>query len=402
LKKKHKQTVRKATSKNFVVKNKVNKVNKIKNDKPSLFDLYNPLEGKQLQIMDENGKIINPELMPKFSNAELKKIYYGLVYTRMADEKTLKMQRSGVIGTFAQVKGQEGCQIGAMLAIKNSDWVVPSFREMAAFFWKGGKLRDFLLYYGGNEIGNKIPKNMNFMPVSIPVGSQTTHAVGISWAHKMQKKNNVTITFFGDGGTSQGECHEAMTFAGVFKTPTIFFCQNNQYAISTRREDQCAAKTLAQKANGYGFKGIQIDGNDLFASYVATKEASRIAKSNNGNGGPSFIEAYTYRMGAHTTADDPTLYRSSKEVQEWLKKDPILRFSRYMESLGIWSKSYESKIVSQVTKEIEREVKEFMKFPKPSLMDMFAYQYDKMSKQHEEQLLYLEEVTKERGPLHHQ
>jgi pyruvate dehydrogenase E1 component alpha subunit len=295
------------------------------------------LQGKQLQILNENGVIVNKSLEPKLSPADLKKIYEYMVLTRIADEKALALQRSGRMGTFAQVLGQEA-QVATAFAMKKEDWFFPSFRETGILIARGSPLENFYLLFMGSEEGNRTPKDVNNFPVSVPVGSQTLHAVGAAWAMKIKKEKCGTVVCFGDGGTSEGDFHEAMNFAGVFKTPTVFICQNNQYAISVPRSRQTASKTIAQKAIAYGFQGVQIDGNDPLSWYVAVKEALDTGRAGNG---PTFIEAYTYRMGPHTTADDPTAYRSDAEVKAWEKKDPIKRFQKYLDAKKLWTKSYE-------------------------------------------------------------
>ena len=196
-------------------------------------------------------------------------------------------------------------------------------------------------------MGQKVPPGVNVFPIAVPVGTHPLHAVGAAYAAKLQKEKICTIAYFGDGATSEGDFHEAMNFAGVLNTPTIFFCQNNQYAISVPRKKQTASKTIAQKAIAYGFPGIQVDGNDLLAVYAATREARERAVSGSG---PTFIEAVTYRFGPHTTADDPTKYREDAEVEEWKKLDPMLRLQKYLGEQGLWNEDLEARWKAEAEK----------------------------------------------------
>lgn len=352
------------------------------------------MQEKQLQILNETGVIVNKSLEPELSSADLKKIYEYMVLTRLVDEKALALQRSGRMGTFAQVLGQEA-QVAAASAMKKEDWFFPSFRETGILVARGSPLESFYLLFMGSEEGNRTPKEINNFPVSVPVGSQTLHAVGTAWAMKIKKEKSCTVVCFGDGGTSEGDFHEAMNFAGVFKTPTVFICQNNQYAISVPRAQQTAAKTIAQKAGAYGFQGVQIDGNDPLAWYVAVKEALENARQGNG---PTLIEAFTYRLGAHTTADDPTVYRSDAEVKAWEKKDPIKRFQKYLETKKLWSKSYEQQVIKKCQQQIETAIKKAeVIIKKITIEDIFTYMYAEMTPVLKEQLEYIKKFSGVKG-----
>ena len=352
-----------------------------------MIEHFNPLEGKFLQILDKEGHV-DKLLEPKLSSADLKKIYETMVLTRMADTKALALQRSGRMGTFAQVLGQEA-QVAVGLAMQKQDWFFPSFRELGILLCRGSPLEGFYMVFMGCEEGNRTPKEINNFPVSVPVGSQTVHAVGAAMAAQIKKEKVVSVVAFGDGGTSEGDFHEAMNFAGVFKAPCIFFCQNNQWAISTARKIQTAAKTIAQKAVAYGFPGIQVDGNDPLAIYAAMKEAVDNARQGKG---PTLIESLTYRIGAHTTADDPTLYRSEKEVKYWQERDPIKRFKIYLQKKGIWEKKYEDDLIKKCTKQIEEAVAKAEKVAKATKPeDMFKYMYETLTPELKEQLEYLHE-----------
>jgi pyruvate dehydrogenase E1 component alpha subunit len=250
----------------------------------------------------------------------------------------------------------------------------------------GIPLKKFYLYWMGNEMGSQALEGINVMPVSVPVGSQTLHAVGIAWAGKLKGEKIVSIVYFGDGATSKGDFHEAMNFAGVFKTPTIFFCQNNQYAISVPRSLQTASKTIAQKAIAYGIDGVQVDGNDLFAVFAATKEAVEKARS---GGGPTLIEGVTFRFGPHTTADDPTKYRTEEEVERWKPLDPLVRLRLYLKEKGLWNEGVEQRLTEEAQKEIDQAVKDAEAVPVPEVEEIFKYVFSEMTPQLKEQLEYL-------------
>lgn len=333
-----------------------------------------------LQILDPEGNV-DESLEPKLDKETLEKFYSTMVLTRIYDEKALKLQRQGRMLTYGPCLGQEASQIGSAFALSKEDWFFPSFREHGVFIARGLPLKFLYMYWMGSEDANMMLTPKNFT-VSIPVSTHVPHAVGAAWAAKIRKQNIVSAAYFGDGATSEGDFHEGMNFAGVFKTPTVFICQNNQYAISLPREKQTASKTLAQKALAYGFEGIQVDGNDVLAVYSATRAAVEKAR---GGGGPTLIECFTYRMGAHTTADDPTKYRKMAEVEEWKKKDPIQRFRIYLERKGIWTQDYEEKLLREAAEQVEKAVEEAEAF-KPSVENMFKYVYQEMPPALKEQM----------------
>lgn len=328
---------------------------------------------KRLGIMNEKGEI-DKSLMPPLSKSEIKRIYEILILSRTFDQYALSLQREGRIGTYASILGQEASQIGSAFAIERSDWIFPSFREMGVYITMGYPLDMLFQYWSGDERGMKTPDDLNIFPLCIPVGTQIPHAVGAAMAAKYKKDKIAVICYFGDGGTSKGDFHEGMNMAGVFKLPVVFICQNNQWAISVPREKQTASKTLAQKAFAYGFEGIQVDGNDVFAVYKATKEALDKARS---GGGPTFIECFTYRVSDHTTADDATRYRSREEVEEWKARDPVLRLKLFMEKNGIWTEQYQKEIEEKARVIVDEAVKKEETIERPYPKDMFAYTYEK-------------------------
>ncbi|HLD88570.1 MAG TPA: pyruvate dehydrogenase (acetyl-transferring) E1 component subunit alpha [Candidatus Nanoarchaeia archaeon] len=334
-----------------------------------------------LQILNERGEIVDAKIEPKISREELKRMYALMILARTFDDKALKIQRQGRIGTYLPVRGQEACQIGSAILMKKSDWMFPAFREHAAYFTRGMPIKNYLYYWMGYEEGGKIPEDQNNFTISIPVGSQLVHAVGVAMASRIKGENIASVVYFGDGATSEGEFHEALNFAGLFKAPVVFICQNNQWAISTPRKKQTASKTIAQKASAYGFEGIQVDGNDILAVYSATREALKKAYSGKG---PVLIECITYRMGVHSTSDDTAKYRSEAEAVEWEKKDPIQRFEAYLKSRKILNDAEIKKIREDAENEVNSAVVEAEKFQQNPL-DMFDYVYAESTKNLAEQ-----------------
>jgi pyruvate dehydrogenase E1 component alpha subunit len=342
-------------------------------------------KAKMFQVLGVNGKTKSDVVIP---DETLIRMYEAMKLTRISDIKALQFQRQGRMLTYAPSQGQEAAQVGSMSATEDNDWMAQAFREMGALLYKGASLKQIFLYWYGNEDGSKYEQNI--LPVSVPIASQLNHATGVAYASKILNKNQVVMAYVGDGGTSHGEFHEAMNFAQVFNLPMVTIIQNNHYAISTPRDHQTKSETLAQKAIAYGMTGVQVDGNDVLAMYQASKEA--VDRARNGEG-PTLIEAVTYRLGSHTTADDPTIYRDNEEVEEWKKKDPILRFEKYMIEKGLLSKEsiqeYEEKYSKYVTEEFKKvEATEYV------MEDIFKYNYESMTPQLEEQLkeykMYLE------------
>jgi len=306
-------------------------------------------ELEYLSVLDEDGKL-DEEHAPEISDDDLKAMHRAMLLARRFDERMLNLQRQGRIGTFGPVKGQEAAQIGTIAAIGDDDWLIPSYRETAAALWRGTPMSGLLVYNAGFNEGGRIPDEQNDTPIAIPVGTQMLHAVGIAYGLKYKGQDKVTMTYFGDGATSQGDFHEAMNFAAVFETPTVFVCQNNQYAISLPRSKQTQSATLAQKALAYGVPGIQVDGNDLLAVYAAATEAVKRAREEHR---PTLIECVTYRMEVHTTADDPTRYREDEEVERWAKRDPIERIQRYLKDRGALDDEAIEELESEIKDEIE-------------------------------------------------
>jgi len=256
-----------------------------------------------------------------------------MVLGRRLDERMVRLQRQGRIGTFAPIKGQEASQMGSAFTLRRTDWMVPSFRETAAMIWRGWPIEKLLLFFAGHLEGGQPGRDQHDLPITIPVATQLPHAVGLAYAAQYRGDDVVVMAYFGDGATSEGDFHEAMNFAGVWHVPVVFVCQNNQWAISVPLKKQTHSRTIAQKALAYGLPGIQVDGNDVLAVYAAAHEAVDRARAGDG---PTLIECVTYRLGVHTTADDPTKYRADEEVAMWEQKDPLTRFRTYLEKRNLF------------------------------------------------------------------
>jgi len=325
-----------------------------------------------LSILDENGNV-DKALEPKLNGDELITINKTMLFTRLFDERMIALQRQGRIGTYAPVRGQEAVQSGSVAVIRASDWLVQAFREPGCAFHRGWPVKTLIQYWGGYEEGCVVPEGINDTPIAVPVTSQFPHATGIAWGMKLKGKDDVVISYVGDGGTSEGDFHEALTFAGVYQVPAIFFIVNNHWAISLPRARQTASETLVQKAVGYGIDGIQVDGNDVLAVYAAVSES--VAKARAG-GGPTVIEAVTYRLGVHTTADDPKKYRDDAEVKRWEKRDPVPRFTNYLLEKGVLDDATLQSIEGDLKEIIKAGVQEYEAERDVEPLDCFDYLYN--------------------------
>jgi len=340
----------------------------------TIVDLPDTIE--YLSILDEHGDV-DARLVPEIPDAELLELYQAMLLGRRFDERMLDLQRQGRIGTFPPIKGQEAAQIGSIFQLRRSDWLVPAFRETAAEIWRGRPMENILLYYNGYNEGTELPPAQRDLPISVPVGSQILHAAGLGYAARYRKTKEVVMTYFGDGATSEGDFHEGLNCAAVFQVPVVFICQNNQWAISIPLKRQTRSKTIAQKALAYGMPGIQVDGNDVLAVYVATKEA--VDRARNG-GGPTLIECVTYRLMMHTTADDPSRYRSEDEVELWRKKDPLTRFTLYLGRKGLLDDKqvqvFEQEVKSKIQTAVDKAERSMQELGDP--VDMFEHMYAEM------------------------
>lgn len=303
-----------------------------------------------LQILTPSGDLLEDAPV---SIEVTRRLYKAMTLARSYDRKCTALQMQGRLATYAPFEGQEAAQVGSAATLDPDDWLVGTYRDAAAMWMQGYPLELLLAGRTGDERGGSPPLHVPVLPPSITVGAHMLHAVGLSWAARIQNEPRIAITYFGDGATSEGDFHEAMNFAAVFNTGTVFFCQNNGWAISYPREAQTKSETIAQKALAYGMTGIQVDGNDLFAVYRSTAEA--VAKARAGEG-PTLIEAITYRMGPHTTADDPGRYRDIDATDEWRRRDPLERVRLYLSEREAWDDRWQKEIEQNASDEIERSV----------------------------------------------
>ncbi len=327
------------------------------------------------QILDEEGRLDEQAAKGTLTDQDVIFLYEQMSQCRHLDEIAFKLQRSGRMGTYPQNKGQEAGPAGIGYVVRqrgSRDYLVPCYRENIALFMNGLPMEKILLHWMGDERGNQIPPGVNILPISIPIGTHPLHAVGIAYKMKYRKEDTCAISFFGDGATSEGDFHEAMNFASAWKVPAVFFCQNNFWAISVPRALQSGSETIVQKGLAYGMPCFQIDGNDIFASYKIGKEAVRLAVEENR---PVFIEAVTYRLGDHTTADDARRYRDAAELESWVKKDPLIRVRKYLESKRLWNDAKQADMDARNAAHVDAVVKRAMNIEAPPTSDIFDYTY---------------------------
>ena len=336
---------------------------------------------KRLEILDAQGKA-DPELLPDLADEELVRAYRLLLLSRAFDERALRLQREGRMGTYPSILGQEATQVGSALALEKGDWIFPSFREMGVYITLGYPMDLLIRYWAGDERGLAGPEELNIFPISIAVGTHVPHAVGAALAARNRGDEAVMVCYLGDGGTSKGDFHEGLNFAGVFSLPVVFIIQNNQWAISVPRSRQSAARSLAQKAVAYGFPGIQVDGNDLFAVYRATATALRRARAGEG---PTLIECDTYRLADHTTADDASRYRPPEEVAQWQQRDPLLRLRRFLAGRSLLDDEKEKSLQEEIGELVDAAVTKAEAAPPPDPAEMFDYTCRQLSPRQQRQ-----------------
>ena len=325
-----------------------------------------------IQILDEDGVLDEQLAQDTLDDDDVLFLYEQMSFGRGLDEIAFKLQRSGRLGTYPQNKGQEAASAGTSFALRPSDWVVASYRANLALFHMGVPPENVLLNWMGDERGNRIPEGVNVTPLSVPIGTHMLHAVGIGWAAKIRQEDTVVATYFGDGATSEGDFHEAMNFASVYKTPTVFICQNNGWAISTPSSSQTGSKTFAQKALAYGIQTIRVDGNDIFATYKAMQTAVERGRT---ECLPTFIECQTYRFGDHTTADDARRYRDADELDQWLLKDPLIRIRKYLGRKGLWDDAKQTALDDKVEADVKATVDRAMNIEAPTKSDFFDHMF---------------------------
>ncbi|OED43424.1 pyruvate dehydrogenase (acetyl-transferring) E1 component subunit alpha [Chromatiales bacterium (ex Bugula neritina AB1)] len=321
-------------------------------------------------MLDSNGVVTEGAESPLTIEQTLEALRL-MMLGRAFDTKCFSLQRQGKLGTFAPLHGQEASIVGSAMALNpETDWIAPQYREMPAAIRQGLPLENIILYRQGHPAGGVVPTGVNVMQFQISLAAQIPHAVGLAWGMQLQQKNGVSIAYFGEGSSSEGDFHEACNLAGVTKAPVIFLLQNNQWAISTPREIQSATVDFATRAPGYGFPGVSVDGNDLFAVYQAVAEA--VARGRNG-GGPTLIECHTYRMWAHTTADDPTRYVNEAVEKAWALRDPIDRVQKYLASQSMWDEEKAAEWEQEITAEIQAGFDKAATVPPPGPADLYEH-----------------------------
>ena len=324
------------------------------------------------RFLDENGNAIAP--LPAFAHdpAGLAPLYRWMSLIRAFDAKAIALQRTGQLGTFASMLGQEAIQAGIAAAMKPDDVLLTTYREQGALMMRGVTMKELFLYWSGDERGSRFSGARGDFPICVTIGAHATHAVGVAYAFKFKRQPRVAVCVLGDGATSKGDFYEGLNAAGAWKLPLVFLVSNNQYAISVPRAAQTAAQTLAQKAIAGGIEGVQVDGNDLIAVRHAMDTA--LAKARSG-GGPTLIEALTYRLSDHTTADDASRYRSADDVAAAWKHEPIARLRAYLVSVGAWDKAREDALLRECNEQVQAAVQEYLNEPPPAPSQMFDYLY---------------------------
>ncbi len=327
---------------------------------------------ESVSILDEHGNFdakLGANVIP---DEDVVRLYEHMTISRQFDQVAFKLQSSGRMGTYPENRGQEAVSLGAAYILPSDDWLVPCYREYCGMFWRGLPMEYILLHWMGDERGNEIPEGLFMTPQAIPIGTQMPHAVGLAWAGKYRQEDRIACTFFGDGATSKGDCHEALNFAANLNLPVVFVCQNNGWAISVPSKIQCSAPTIAQRGLAYGMDCVQCDGNDIFAVAKVVRDAAKRARLEHR---PTFIEAVTYRLGDHTTADEAHRYRDKAEVELWTQRDPLLRLRGYLTERKLWDTSKQEVLEARAKEEVAAAVRRAEEIAAPASSDMFESMY---------------------------
>lgn len=327
-----------------------------------------------MTVVDETGKLVSKHYLSEVKEEQVKMFYYNMLRLRTYDKKGKALQRQGRIGTYVPFEGQEASQVGSALALDEKDWMFPTYRDHGATLTFGADMDRLLLHWNGRVEGCVPSLTKKIFPAAIPIATQLPHATGAAMAEVYKGTNNCSIVYFGDGATSEGDFHEGINIASVFKAPVVFFNQNNGYAISVPIDKQMNSETIAQKSESYGIPGIRVDGMDVFAVYLAVKEALDRARRGEG---PTLIEAVTMRFGPHTTADDPTKYRDQEKIDEERDRlDPLLRVERLMKNLNMWDEEWVEKIEKEIDTELNEAIDRMEAYEKPNPAHMFDYVFE--------------------------
>jgi pyruvate dehydrogenase E1 component alpha subunit len=346
-----------------------------------------------LQILNEEGEVVNEAAMPNLTDEQLQELMRRMVYTRILDQRSISLNRQGRLGFYAPTAGQEASQLASQFALEKEDFILPGYRDVPQIIWHGLPLYQAFLWSRGHFEGGQIPDGVNVAIPQIIIGAQYVQTAGVALGMKKRGQKSVAITYTGDGGTSQGDFYEGINFAGAYNAPAIFIIQNNRFAISTPVDKQSAAKTLAQKAVAAGIPGVVVDGMDPLAVYAAVHDARE--RAINGEG-PTLIETLTYRYGPHTMAgDDPTRYRTADLDNEWEKKDPLVRFRKFLENKGLWTEEKENEVIEQAKEDIKEAIKKADGAPKQKVTDLMSIMYEEMPQNLKEQYeIYKEKESK--------
>ena len=346
------------------------------------------------QVLDREGNVHEDATVPDLPDEQFVEMYEQMRFARHLDERATSLHRQGRFGTYPPLAGQEAAQVASTHALAPDDWISYQYREHGAAIARGIS-EEYLLYWMGHEIGNEWLGDRYILPLNISIGSQIPHATGLAWAGKLRGEETAVICHFGDGATSEGDFHEGLNFAGVYDVPAVFFCNNNQYAISIGRQHQTASATIAQKAGAYGFEGVRVDGMDPLAVYEVTREAVERAKDpasepadpETGTASrPTLVEAVMYRLGAHTTVDDPDVYRDEAELERWRPYDPIDRMEGFLRNRGLVDDGriaeMDDRIEGQVAELVDR-AEAFQPDPERMFEHVYAEQTPRIREQRE-------------------
>lgn len=326
-----------------------------------------------VSLLDEQGRLTEVEGYPlDLKEGDLRDLYRHMVLARRVDRQAITLQRQGQLGVYASLRGQEAAQVGSAYALADADWIFPSYRELGAALVRGVDPAGILQLFRGTWLSAHNPYDHHFGLLSIPIGTQAVHATGFAMAAKLDGVDLVVVSYFGDGATSEGDPHEAMNFAAVFDAPCVFFVQNNAYAISVPLDRQTRAPSIAHKAVGYGMPGYRVDGNDVLATYAVMRRA--VDRARRGEG-PSLVEAMTYRMEAHTTADDPSRYRTEQELEHWRARDPIVRYERFLRAEGLLTDEFAAALHEESEGYAERMRAEIVDAPHGDPLELFDHVY---------------------------
>lgn len=351
---------------------------------PRCGDIICAMAEQFIQILDSEGEVRDESDLPDLNPERLVQLYRLMLLNRRVDERMVTLQRQGRIGFYVGSIGEEAAIIGSAAALQDNDWILPCYRELGAAMLRGFTVYELCCQLFGTRDdatkGRQMPNHyalpeLRYASVSSPVGTQIPHATGVALAAKITGNRDAVLVYFGDGATSTGDFHAAANLAGAKKAPVVFLCRNNQWAISIPVERQTAAESLAAKAQAYGFKGVRVDGNDLLAVYQETSLALEHARN---GGGPTLIEAFTYRLAGHSTSDDPRAYRDEEQVQVWQDRDPLKRLRAYLTARGVWDEKQEQELEAETRDRIMTAVRKAEAVGPPALETLFTDVYDEV------------------------